>query len=112
ARRARADVLDRLAEVAEDGRHRAGLPHAALVHQLTASPNDAETSVECERAGGMISGELTERMTGGGPYPRRDPLTGDGPQRGAVREQCGLGVVRECELLGWSVEAESGERCA
>ena len=67
---------------------------------------------DVERAGGVVGGELAERVTG-----RRDDVWGDGvahrrPHGRSVREQRRLRVVRARQLVGGPVEHELRERHA
>ena len=99
-------------DVAKDGRHRAGPPFTALVHQLPAPPNESCRGRDVERAGGVIRRELAERMPGRGAHVRRDALAHGRPHRRAMRQQRRLRVVRQRERLGRAVEAERAERLA
>src|SRR5436190_22555153 len=56
--------LDWHAELAKNRRHRSRPASAALVHELTASPNDAKRIVERQCASRMIRSELAEGVTG------------------------------------------------
>jgi hypothetical protein len=85
---------------------------AGLVHQLPAPAHEARRVGEAERARGVMRGELAERVAGGGAHVRREAVARDRPRGGAVREQRGLRVVRERQVVRGPLEAQRRERDA
>jgi hypothetical protein len=82
----------------------------ALEHQLATSPNEPRAVRHIEGAGGVIGGELAERMAGSRPNVRADALSHRRPDGRAVGEQRGLRVMRERERLPGAVEAQGAQR--
>ena len=84
---------------------------AGLEHQLAAPPDQPRRVRRGERARGHVRAVLAEAV------PRRradstEPLGHDGQHGGAVRENRGLGVVGEGELVLGALPHDAGERHA
>ena len=81
-------------------------PHAALGHQLAAAPHELQRLLEAEGPRRVVRGELAERVAGGGAHARPEPVAHDRPDRGAVRQERRLRVLRRGELGLRALEAE------
>ena len=101
-------------DVAENGRHRAGALHARSRTSARRAAGRAAPRRRADSAsGGVIRGELAERMARGGDA-RVSPMrvAHDGPHRRAVREQRRLRVVRERQLSAGPSKQSVRERIA
>ena len=101
-----ADLLDGFLEVAKESGHCPGASHTGLVHQFTAPAHQAKGVREGQAASRVIRGELAERMPGCRPNLCTESVAGDCPNRRAVRQEGGLRVMGERQLIRRPIETQ------